>query len=99
MRRLAAALLASTAAGCATGLQPVEPAPLAQLDPATCPNLMTEGPLPVVYPAKAYEDGQEGWVRLRFDIDASGAATNIRPIGASPRGIFDAAARSMLEKW
>jgi len=98
MTRLVAAALVAGAAGCATGPQPVEPAPLAQLDPATCPSLMTEGPLSVVYPARAYETGQEGWVRLRFDIDSAGAATHIRQMGASPKGIFDAAARSMLER-
>jgi periplasmic protein TonB len=101
---VAAALLA---AGCAgpqvqapepVKLLPHDPAPVAHLDPVTCANLGAEGPLTVVYPAKAWESGQEGWVHFRFDVDAQGAAANIRQLGASPPGIFDTAAREMIDK-
>ena len=79
-------------------LLPHDPEPVARLDPVTCANLAAEGPLAMVYPAKAWESGQEGWVHLRFDVDAQGAAANVRQLGASPPGIFDNAAGEMLAK-
>ena len=100
---VAAALFAAGCAGPqvqpeAPKVLPHDPAPAAHLDPATCATLGAEGPLTVVYPAKAWEIGQEGWVHLRFDVDSSGAATNVRRLGASPPGIFDEAAGEMLAK-
>lgn len=77
---------------------PHDPAPTAHLDPVTCANLAAEGPLTMVYPAAAWESGQEGWVHLRFDVDAQGVAANVRQLAASPPGIFDSAAREMLAK-
>ncbi|MFZ3321946.1 MAG: energy transducer TonB [Usitatibacter sp.] len=95
---VAAAVLAMLA-GCAVPrLLAHDPAPEAKLDPVTCPYIAINGALPVQYPAPAFESGQEGWVHLRFDIDQQGAATNIRQLGASPPGVFDAAALSTLRK-
>ncbi len=91
---IAAAILAACAA---PQLLPHEPAPVAQLDPKTCPFIAINGALPVQYPAKAYESGQQGWVHLRFDIDAQGVATNVKQLGSSPPGIFDAAALGTLQ--
>jgi TonB family protein len=88
-----------TAAACATpGKIPHDPAPVARPDPGTCPAIAIIGPLQVQYPAKAFETGQEGWVHLRFDVDESGVATNVRQLGASPPGVFDVAARETLDK-
>jgi periplasmic protein TonB len=107
MTRWALVAVALAVAGCAgPQVQPQEPpkvlphdpAPAAVLDPVTCARLEAQGALTVVYPAKAWESGQEGWVHLRFDVDAQGAAANVRPLGASPPGIFDDAAREMLAK-
>ncbi|HEY2627964.1 MAG TPA: TonB family protein [Usitatibacter sp.] len=77
---------------------PHDPAPAAHLDASTCARLEAAGPLTVVYPASAWDSGQEGWVHVRFDVDAEGAASNVRQLGASPPGIFDEAAGEMLAK-
>ncbi len=77
---------------------PYAPMPQAHLDPVTCGRLSMEGPMTVLYPAKAWEIRQEGWVHVRFDVDGEGAAANVRKLGASPAGIFDEAALEMLSK-
>ncbi len=91
-------LLAAAACATAPQLLPHDPEPTANLDPKTCPVIAIAGALPVQFPAKAMEIGQEGWVHLRFDIDADGIATNIVQLGSSPPGVFDAAARETLVK-
>ncbi|HLX25308.1 MAG TPA: TonB family protein [Usitatibacter sp.] len=93
---LSAIALAMLAACAAPQILPHDPAPVAQLDPKTCPFIAINGALPVKYPAKAYESGQEGWVHLRFDIDDLGAATNVKQLGSSPPGTFDAAGLATL---
>ena len=93
---LSAIALAMLAACAQPQLLAHEPAPVAQLDPKTCPFIAINGALPVQYPAKAYQSGQEGWVHLRFDIDDLGAATNVKRLGSSPPGVFDAAGEATL---
>lgn len=51
------------------------------------------------FPAEALRQGQSGWVRLRFNIDESGAVTDISVIAAEPRNVFDRAAVSALRRW
>jgi protein TonB len=75
---------------------PHDPAPEAKLDPKTCPMIVLNGPLPVQYPVKAFEIGQEGWTHLRFDIDEKGEAANVVLLGSSPPGVFDDAARATM---
>ena len=100
VRRLIPVVVSLFAATACAGPQLLkhDAVPQAKLDPVTCPVIAINGPLPVQYPAKAFESGQEGWVHLRFDTDAQGVPTNIRKLAASPPGVFDAAALATLEQ-
>ena len=51
------------------------------------------------YPARAAEQGIEGWVELEFTVTAAGAVQDAVVIGANPRSIFDKAALRAVRKW
>lgn len=51
------------------------------------------------YPKEAYEKGIEGWVWLEFDVDESGAVTDIDIIDAFPNRTFDRAIYNAVKHW
>ncbi len=53
----------------------------------------------VSYPAEARAQGLEGYVVVRYDVDAEGRVVNPRVIEAVPSGVFDAAALETVSTW
>lgn len=51
------------------------------------------------YPEHAYTNGIEGWVWLEFDIDESGAVTDITLIDSNPEKTFDKAIINAVRRW
>ncbi|WP_231659112.1 MULTISPECIES: TonB family protein [Pseudoalteromonas] len=51
------------------------------------------------YPEHAYKNGIEGWVWLEFDIDKSGAVTDITLIDSYPEKTFDKAIINAVRRW
>ncbi|WP_195758343.1 energy transducer TonB [Kangiella sp. HZ709] len=68
---------------------------LVEMDQEAIPLIQTAP----AYPADALIQGIEGWVKLTFDVDASGFAKNIKVVSASHRKIFDREAKKALKKW
>ena len=53
----------------------------------------------VVYPPEAKARGVEGYVVVRYDVDAAGEVINPRVVEAKPEGVFDAAALETVSSW
>jgi protein TonB len=51
------------------------------------------------YPPRALQAGQEGWVRVQFDVSASGAVINVSAVESEPGQVFDAAAVNAVSRW
>lgn len=51
------------------------------------------------YPLKAVEEGTEGSVLLKFDVDTTGNVTNISIVQATPSDIFNATSRKAVKQW
>ena len=51
------------------------------------------------YPTQAAKDGIEGWVKLSFSIDTSGAVIDVQVLDAEPKRIFDREAIRALKAW
>jgi len=51
------------------------------------------------YPKGAEKRGIEGYVALKFNVDADGNVISPQVVEASPPGVFDAAAIEALSKW
>lgn len=51
------------------------------------------------YPQSAYEKGIEGWVWLEFDVDASGAVTDVDIVDAFPDKTFNRAIYNAVRRW
>lgn len=52
-----------------------------------------------LYPSEAYNDYQQGWVKLSFIITTDGGTKNIEVIDSSPKAVFDQASIQALEQW
>lgn len=54
---------------------------------------------PPEYPYKAARRGIEGWVRVSFDVTATGNVENVEVIESDPPGVFDIAASRAVLRW
>ena len=63
----------------------------------TCRQYITRAS-PPDYPKRAMQGDIGGYVVLRYSLDGSGKATNIRAIEGRPPGVFDAAAVEALKR-
>jgi len=52
-----------------------------------------------VYPASAREQGIEGAVRVRYDVNVDGEVVDAQVISSTPPEIFDAAALQAVASW
>lgn len=51
------------------------------------------------YPPREADRGTEGWVRVQFDITATGAVTNVIAVESEPGSAFDKAAVDAVARW
>ncbi|MBR9826929.1 MAG: TonB family protein [Alphaproteobacteria bacterium] len=51
------------------------------------------------YPGRAYGQGRQGWVVVRFDVLQTGSVDNVRIARSVPDGIFDREARRAVRDW
>ena len=54
---------------------------------------------PPEYPYKAARHGIEGWVRVAFDVTATGNVENVEVIESDPPGVFEIAASRAVLRW
>ena len=52
-----------------------------------------------VYPPEARANGVEGFVVVRYDVDAGGEVTNLRVVRAQPQGVFEQSALQAVSRW
>jgi protein TonB len=94
---------ASTAGS--TAALPVESARSAPLAEVTSAAAAPTAPLRKLvnvapeYPVGARTTGIEGWVDVRFTVNANGVPEDVRSTGARPAGVFDAAALAAVRRW
>jgi TonB family protein len=55
--------------------------------------------VPPVYPRQALEDGIEGTVRVRINVDTDGRVKSAEVIESTPAGVFDAATLAAVKRW
>lgn len=71
-------------------------APAATPAPARLPRVLRQPPLR--YPDQAMRQGIEGTVTLDFQINADGSVSDVRVIQASPQGVFEREAMSVVRR-
>jgi len=54
---------------------------------------------PPQYPYKAAHRGIEGWVRVAFEVTATGNVDHVEVIASDPPGVFDNAAIRAVSRW
>jgi protein TonB len=88
--------------GASPGLDELKEA-LAQQQSAQSPqaavaanSLVVVKPLKLDYPTSALANGTEGWVDLAFDVTSEGKVANATVVNASPRNVFDSAAKNAV---
>ncbi len=74
------------------------------VDSSSAETLQTRESKPLVrvppqYPREAYDNNQEGWVKLSFIIAINGETKNIVISDSSPKGVFDQVAIHAIEQW
>jgi len=52
-----------------------------------------------VYPTRAEELRIEGWVRVQFNVTATGTVRDAIAVASEPRGTFDEAALEAVARW
>jgi len=55
--------------------------------------------VPPFYPRAALENGVQGWVCLRFSVDASGHVIDPLVFSSAPSDVFDEAAIHAVSQW
>lgn len=80
-------------------------APAAVAHPAA-PAVAVAGTTPVLkrriepyYPADARRTRRQGWVDVRFMVEADGSVSHAGVVDADPRNVFDRAALTAVERW
>ncbi len=61
-------------------------------------SLVLVRPLRLDYPRSALANGIEGWVDLAFDVTTEGKVANAAVVNASPRNVFDGAAKNAVSR-
>ncbi|MER5077090.1 TonB family protein [Providencia vermicola] len=51
------------------------------------------------YPERARRLGKDGYVKVRYDIDADGRVTNIEFVEATPKGLFERDVKRAMNRW
>jgi TonB family protein len=51
------------------------------------------------YPVGARATGTEGWVDVKFTVNANGVPEDVQSTGAKPAGVFEAAALAAVRRW
>lgn len=90
-------LLTFFLAGCAVAPRlPVEPAPEVNGDRCSNRAIVRVAPR---YPREALKNNQNGWVIAAVEYSPEGKVTSVKPVKASPVGIFEEATVNALSKW
>lgn len=94
-------LLTLSLIGCATtpaptSALPVEPAPEFSEEPCSTRAAVRVAPR---YPREALKNHQNGWVISAVAYSADGRITSVKPVKASPAGVFEQATVDALSKW